>query len=203
MAKVVLLVSVRCRPPPWQAARREGKTIMTTRCRSKLLVLAVALAAGAAGCAHADRTGGAVAAAPAPVASATGGVYEAVPATGRPEVASAGTAAPAPSATAPAPLTASPSPADSDPACRPPVLLEATSAALGTATVAQVDVLGCRNGFARLFAIAAHNTEIPGGNQVFLRLDKGRWRIAGRTSAGTDCGDPDLTAEIRAVCDGL
>jgi hypothetical protein len=178
---------------------------MRTRRGGKLLVLAVALVAGGAGCSHADRTGGPVAAAPAPSASASGGGYETVPATAGPSaVASTGTAAPAPSAAVPStPRPALSSPADSDPACRPPVLLEATGAALGTTTVTKVDVLACRNGFARLFAITARNTQIPGGNQVFLRKDKGRWTLAGHTSAGTDCGDPGLSAQIRAVCDGL
>jgi hypothetical protein len=198
--------------PSWPAAGTEGKKkIMTIRRSSGLLALVVGLVTGAAGCAHADRSGRTALPAPVPTASATDG-SGAVPTdgTGVAATASAGAGkptapvgAPAPSATKPTRLAALPSQTDSDPSCRPPVLLEATSAALRAATVAQVEVLSCRNGFARLFAVAAQHTEIPGGNQVFLRLDKGVWRVAGRTSAGSDCGDPGLAAEIRAVCAGL
>ncbi|MBY8875862.1 hypothetical protein K7640_28945, partial [Micromonospora sp. PLK6-60] len=92
---------------------------------------------------------------------------------------------------------------DSDPACRPPVLLEATAAALGAPTVTQVEVLGCRNGSARLFAIAGESTTRPGGNQVFLRLDQRLWKVVARTPAATDCGDPGLAPAVTTVCAAL
>ncbi|MET7748653.1 hypothetical protein [Micromonospora sp. NPDC005367] len=87
--------------------------------------------------------------------------------------------------------------------CRTPVLLEATAAALKAPTVTQVEVVGCRDGFARLLARAGASTEIPGGNQVFLRSDQRVWKVVARTSAGVDCGDPNLAAEVRAVCTAL
>lgn len=196
---------------------------MTIRRSSAYLVVAVALALPAAGCAHADRTGAAAggpapassgpAAAPDPAGIAVG--PQAAPTTSgvpappapAPDAARPGTGAgravdPAPAATGPTRLAALPT-TDTDPSCRPPVLLEATGTALNGQTVDDVQVLGCRNGFARLMAIAPQSAEISGGDQVFLRKDTKGWRVVGRTSASTDCGDPGLITAVRAVCTGL
>ncbi|GAA4605720.1 hypothetical protein BJY16_005501 [Actinoplanes octamycinicus] len=96
-----------------------------------------------------------------------------------------------------------PATADSDPACRPPALLEAAAPALGATVPARTEVLGCRNGFARLLAVGQGDAEIPGGSQLFLHSDKGVWKVFGRASAGTDCGDSGLAAPVKAVCTGL
>ncbi|MEV1016119.1 MULTISPECIES: hypothetical protein [unclassified Micromonospora] len=196
---------------------------MTIRRSSAYLVVAVALALPAAGCAHADRAGAAAGgpapalsgptAAPDPAGTAVG--PQATPTTlgvpappasapdpARPGTESGRTVDPASAATGPARLAALPS-TDTDPSCRPPVLLEATGAALNGQSVTDVQVLGCRNGFARLMAIAPQSASIPGGDQVFLRKDTKGWRVVGRTSASTDCGDPGLVTAVRAVCAGL
>ncbi|GAA2186859.1 hypothetical protein [Micromonospora lupini] len=196
---------------------------MTIRRSSAYLVVAVALALPAAGCAHPDRTG-ATAGGPAPASSGsaaapdpagiavgpqatptTSGVPTPpapVPDAARPGTGAGRAADPAPAASRPTRLAALPT-TDTDPSCRPPVLLEATGAALNGQTVDDVQVLGCRNGFARLMAIAPKSAEIPGGDQVFLRKDTKGWRVVGRTSASTDCGDPGLVTAVRAVCTGL
>ncbi|MFR9778747.1 hypothetical protein ACL02O_22200 [Micromonospora sp. MS34] len=194
---------------------------MTIRRSSAYLVLAAAVALGVGGCGHADRADRA-AGAPAPTSSgASAAAPQVTPATTAPAATGAapapaahgtaaarsgtgggGVPAPAPPATGPAPVTAQPT-TDSDPACRPQVLQEATAAALAPQNVAGVEVLACRDGFARLIATAPASTEITGGSQVFLRLENRVWRVVGRTSAGTDCGDPGLTAGVRTVCTGL
>ncbi|WP_433119211.1 hypothetical protein [Micromonospora sp. CA-246542] len=196
---------------------------MTIRRSSAYLVVAVAVALSAAGCAHAERTGVAAgrpasassgpAAAPDPAGTAVGPqatpTTSGVPAPPAPasDAASSGTGAgraadPASAATGSTRLAALPT-TDTDPSCRPPVLLEATGAALNGQSVDDVQVLGCRNGFARLMAIAPQSAPIPGGGQVFLRKDTKGWQVVGRTSASTDCGDPGLVTAVRAVCTGL
>ncbi|MFC7546034.1 hypothetical protein [Plantactinospora sp. GCM10030261] len=191
--------------------------------RGGLLALAVGLTVAAAACGHDTSAGETLGTAPAPTATIDGG-SSAAPApdgTGAPVMpdgsgvpagsaavpgqpaAPGGAVPPVPSATQPTKLAALPPTADSDPSCRPPVLLEATEAALTTTSLARVEVLGCRGGVARLLAVTDPESEIPGGNQVFLRLDKGIWRVAGRVSSGTDCGDPHLTTDIRSICTGL
>lgn len=196
---------------------------MTIRRSSAYLMVAVALALPAAGCAHAERTG-AAGGRPAPASSGPVATPEpagiavgpqAAPTTSgvpappapAPDAARPGTGAgqavdPAPAASAPTRLAALPS-TDTDPSCRPPVLLEATGAALNGQAVDDVQVLGCRNGFARLMAIAPRSASIAGGDQVFLRKDTRGWQVVGRTSASTDCGDPGLTTAVRSVCAGL
>ncbi|MER7894508.1 hypothetical protein ABTX15_32450 [Micromonospora sp. NPDC094482] len=112
-------------------------------------------------------------------------------------------ARPSPPATQSARPAALPPATDTDPACRSTTLLAATDAALNAEAVAQVEVLACRNGFARLLAIAPGQAETSDGSQVFLRSDNSVWQVVGRASAGTDCGDPGLSKQIRMVCEGL
>ncbi|MEU1590627.1 hypothetical protein [Micromonospora sp. NPDC005710] len=196
---------------------------MTIRRSSAYLVVVVALALPTAGCAHAERTG-ATAGRPAPASSGPATAPDPAGITVGPQATPTTSGVPAPSAPAPeaAPPGTGAGPAadsaaaaggptrlaalpttDTDPSCRPPVLLEATGATLDGQAVEDVQVLGCRNGFARLMATAAQSAPIPGGDQVFLRKDTKGWRVVGRTSASTDCGDPGLTTAVRAVCAGL
>ncbi|SCE86624.1 hypothetical protein GA0074695_1720 [Micromonospora viridifaciens] len=188
---------------------------MTIRRSSPYLVLAAAVALAVGGCAdgRTDRSAGPPAptssgapspgAAEAQVPPATSAPAAPAPTTRAPRSGTGGGDAPAaPTSVGPAQPAARPT-TDSDPACRPQALQEATAAAMSGQTVGGVEVLACRNGFARLVATAAGSTEISGGNQVFLRLENRLWRVVGRTPAASDCGDPGLTAEVKAVCAGL
>ncbi|MEV7988362.1 hypothetical protein [Micromonospora sp. NPDC085948] len=198
---------------------------MTIRRSGACLVAAVALALPAAGCAHDERTGGA-ASAPAPTSSAP--VAAAEPTAPAPEptapgpqatVPTSGVPAPPASASArpgagagravdPAPTTTRPIRLDDEqhvtdtPSCRPEVLLAATRAAVSGQTVQDVAVFACRNGYARLMAVAPQPAEIPDG-QMFLHQEAKGWRVVARTSAATDCGDTGLNAAVQTACAGL
>ncbi|WP_433649471.1 hypothetical protein ACQP2C_22640 [Micromonospora zamorensis] len=197
---------------------------MTIRRSSIHLVLAAGLILTAAACGDGDRknrdVAGATPASSVPLTSSTGmdpaGPVAQSPAgtstrtsdpapvgvpalTGKP---GGPVAQPVPSSTPPTRLAAGPT-TDTDPACRPTVLLEATAAALGAPTVTQVEVLGCRAGVARLIAVAGDATMRPGGNQVFLRLEQRAWKVVARVPAATDCGDPELAPAVMGVCAAL
>ncbi|WP_433126423.1 hypothetical protein ACQPWW_27065 [Micromonospora sp. CA-240977] len=188
---------------------------MTIRRGGVCLVAAVALALPAAGCAHDERTGGAAnaptptspVAAPEPTAPGpqTTATTSGVPAP--PASASARPGAGAGRAVDPAPTTTGPSgpddrPVADTPSCRPEALLAATKAALTGQTVQDVAVFSCRNGYARLRAVAPQPAEIP-DSQVFLHQDAKGWRVVARASAATDCGDTGLSAAVQTACAGL
>ncbi|MET8040443.1 hypothetical protein ABZU25_06205 [Micromonospora sp. NPDC005215] len=191
---------------------------MTIRRSGACLVAAVALALPAAGCAHDERTGGA-AGAPAPTSSELVAAPEATAPGPQATATTSGVPAPPASASArpgagagravdPAPTTTGPIRLDDEqhvtdtPSCRPEVLLAATKAALTGQTVQDVAVFSCRNGYARLMAVAPPPAEIPDG-QVFLHQDAKGWRVVARASAATDCGDTSLTAAVQTACAGL
>ncbi|GAB3943019.1 hypothetical protein [Micromonospora vulcania] len=191
---------------------------MTIRRSGAYLVVAVALALSVAGCAHDERTGGA-ASAPAPTSSGPVAVPQPTPSGPQATATTAGVPAPPASASArpgagagravdPAPTTTRPKRlddqhvTDNTPSCRPEALLPATRAALSGQTVQDVAVFACRNGYARLMAVAPQSAEIPDG-QVFLHQDAKGWRVVARTSAATDCGDTGLSAAVQTACAGL
>jgi hypothetical protein len=68
-----------------------------------------------------------------------------------------------------------------------------------------VDVAACRNGYARVYAVAREN---PTGHpqheneQVFLRDVDGSWEVVS-SGTGVTCGDGDLAAVLVEVCEGL
>ncbi|MEU8212161.1 hypothetical protein AB0B85_23540 [Micromonospora sp. NPDC049044] len=189
---------------------------MTIRRSGAYLVVAVALALPAAGCAHEERTGGA---ASAPTPTSNGPVAAPEPTVSGSPATAPTSSVPAPPASAPArpgagagravdpaPTTAKPIRLDDQhvtdtPSCRPEVLLATTRAALSGQTVQDVAVFSCRNGYARLMAVAPQG-EIPDG-QVFLHQDAKGWQVVARTSAATDCGDTGLSAAIQTACAGL
>lgn len=71
--------------------------------------------------------------------------------------------------------------------------------------IEDVEVAACRNGYARVFAVAREN---PTGHpqheneQVFLRDVGGTWEVVS-TGTGISCGDSDLPAALVEVCEGL
>ncbi|MGC4815221.1 hypothetical protein ACLQ29_32325 [Micromonospora sp. DT228] len=191
---------------------------MTIRRSGACLVAAVALALPAAGCAHDARTGGA---ASAPVPSSSAPVVSPEPAAPGPQTTVTTSGVPAPPASAsarpgtgagravdPAPTKTGPIRLDDEqhvtdtPSCRPEVLLAATRAAVSGQTVQDVAVFSCRNGYARLMAVAPQPAEIPDG-QMFLHQDAKGWRVVARASAATDCGDTGLQAAVQTACAGL
>jgi hypothetical protein len=68
-----------------------------------------------------------------------------------------------------------------------------------------VEILECRNGYARVYAQAATT---PGGEpiedaeQVFLKDVEGTWRVI-TSGTGISCADPDLTGDLRRACRAL
>ncbi|MEU4475266.1 hypothetical protein [Micromonospora sp. NPDC023888] len=190
---------------------------MTIRRSGACLVAAVALALPVAGCAHDERTGGA-ASVPAPASSGSVAAPEPTAPGAQATATTSGVPAPPASASArpgtgggraadPAPTSTRPLRLDDEhvtdtPSCRPEVLLAAARAALSGQSVQDVAVFSCRNGYARLMAVAPQPAEIPDG-QMFLHEDAKGWRVVARTSAATDCGDTGLNAAIQTACAGL
>jgi hypothetical protein len=167
---------------------------MNTPRTGLLLALALALTGSVCGCSHAGRP-----LAEHPTPRPTGASAVTTPTT----PAAAGSATPAAGSTR---LAAPPVPPVADASCAPAVLLQATKRLLDDpargSTVERVEILACRNGYARLFAVTA-KPAAAADNQIFLHLQGGTWQLAGRTGAGTDCGDDGLDAKITAACAGL
>ncbi|SBT45829.1 hypothetical protein [Micromonospora auratinigra] len=91
--------------------------------------------------------------------------------------------------------------------CAAPVLTRAASTVLDRPAsgpaLARVSVFACRNGFARVLAVAEGSTADVSGMQLFLRFEGGTWRLAGQTGPAGECGDPNLPSAVVAVCAGL
>ncbi|MET8231500.1 hypothetical protein ABZS77_12610 [Micromonospora sp. NPDC005298] len=186
------------------------------------LAVAVALTCAVAGCSHAERRPVA-----APTASSPESIVDAPPseATSPPtDSPQAGSATPTPPTGGGSrttgggsrttgdgsypPGAAAPDPTpNTDPSCSPGTLLAASRTVLDGSTagldIARVDVLTCKNSYARVIAVPAGSGEILPKPQIFLHQSGTRWQLAGRAGAGTDCGDSDLASDIKQACGAL
>jgi hypothetical protein len=69
-------------------------------------------------------------------------------------------------------------------------------------TVASVEVPVCRDGYARVFTVPAKSPQRFEGDQLFLQLRNGDWKLVGR-GASIDCGDAGLPPEVAKACEAL
>ncbi|MEV0902392.1 hypothetical protein [Actinoplanes sp. NPDC049802] len=184
-----------------------------------ILALTFCLTAFAAGCSGAPPQPSATA---APVGTALAVSPATTPTTSTTATAPApATESPAPTGPAttktrikpgkPAPGTASarpldPPPPPTGPECEPAVLLPVARKLVNDPAaglkVEKVEVPVCRNGYARVFTVPARTPQRFEGDQLFLRLVDGAWKLVER-GASIDCGDEGLSPAVTEACTAL
>ncbi|HET9081249.1 MAG TPA: hypothetical protein VFO01_12140, partial [Trebonia sp.] len=70
----------------------------------------------------------------------------------------------------------------------------------GTLTIVDTQIAQCRDGYARVLAVPREPDQEH--EQVFLRAERGRWRIVD-SGSGISCADPDLRPQVVAACVAL
>jgi hypothetical protein len=146
---------------------------------------------------------------------AAAGSYAAYSSTHPSAAASPTTAAPStPAGTSPVATTTAPGPRVTTPgtphaACSSqallPLLKRKFDSPSGELTIVGADIKRCRNGYAHVFAIPAHNP--PGhpqydNEQLFLRDVNGSWQSLAE-GTGIACSDADITAAMLRACRAL